>query len=111
MAQKPIVDINKCRVAELADMIRKEGSTTGELIRYCQQEYGIAVRNSYALIARARAAIAEDFDNVERHQLMATQVHRYEMIFRKAVESECWPSAVGALNAINSMLGIGFNTK
>jgi Na+/H+ antiporter NhaB len=48
---------------------------------------------------------------MDRKTLMAAQVHRFELIFKRAMASECYPSAVGALNALNNMLGIGFSTK
>jgi len=105
------VEQNRTRVSILAELIRKDGPSTGTLLKYCLQEWGVRERGAYTLIRRARAAIAADFDDVERREMSAIQIHRLETVYEKAVRDGCWSSALGAINSINSMLGIGFAAK
>lgn len=107
----PAVAINKTRVSDIAEVIRLQGLSTGSLLKYCTEKYGISERQSYSLIKRARKALVEDFEDLDRKELMATQVHRYEILFERALAEKCYSSAVGALNSLNGLLGLGFHHK
>lgn len=105
------VEQNRCRVAELAEILRRDGPSSATLLKHCEQKWGIRQRQAYDLIARARKAITEDFDQVERLEMLALNTHRLERLYEEAMTNKCYPAAASAISQLNSMLGIGFTTK
>ena len=111
MAKESPVQINNCRVAELVDLIRKHGASSSTLHKYCHDKFQVSQATSYKLIKRARETIRDEFENIDRIEFTSLQVQRLELIYERAMITECYPSAVGALKELNSMLGIGYTAK
>jgi len=89
------------------------GMGLSELTALTAEIWGCSRRNARDVVAKAHKDWLEAFDHQELslQDLLFQQVGRLERIARKAEESGQYAAAVGAIAALNRMLGLGADQK
>lgn len=92
---------------ELLRRLREGGpdSTTQALVQHCV-EGGLSVAQAWAAIGRAKLELSSRVDKLDRPMEMSTMLMRLEHCYAGAVKGEDWGSAIKAIVAANTMLGL-----
>jgi hypothetical protein len=85
------------RVRHIADLISKGGKRS-DCLQYAAAEWGIKTRSADELIARARVLIREDWQEIQRDQMMAEILSQYSSLQLEAREQGQLHVALGCIH-------------
>lgn len=85
------------------------GTPLPEVRAFICATWGLQARQARRLISAAQDEIREDFEEVGRHQLIATLLARLDRIAQQAEKDRNWNAAVGALRTQARICGLTSN--
>lgn len=93
------------QVDEVAELLAN-GMRPIEIRRYLAEQYGLSTRTSERRIADARQVLVDEASKIDRQQLAAQILSSYQIVLRKAANSNQLNNALGALSGIARLTGL-----
>ena len=90
--------------------MRIAGKSRTDILRHASDKWGISTRQTENYIAKAQKLVRSDYE-MDRKQLTAEQISRYEKVFEKAFAKNQLSNCIGALSGISRLAGLEAGRK
>ena len=79
--------------------LQVRGHLRQEILQYASENWGVSARTADHYIQKSKQLSRENWD-IERQDLLANLLDKYQRVYRQAVENNQLSTALGCLNAM-----------